>query len=115
MLRRSHEVRLYPTKAQERALVRQLGLHRQLYNAALEERREAWRMARVSIYYEAQAAQLKEIRRLDSDFAKLNHSAAARTLKRASRAFDAYFARLSRGERPGYPRFKGRVRFNSID
>jgi putative transposase len=39
--------------------------HCDLYNAALEERREAWRMRKVSISYGTQSAQLKEIRRCD--------------------------------------------------
>lgn len=38
--------RLCPTKAQEAALVRILDLTRELYNAALQERRDAWRKAR---------------------------------------------------------------------
>jgi putative transposase len=35
---------------------------RQLYNAALEERREAWRMGRHRVTFYSQDAQLKEIR-----------------------------------------------------
>ena len=38
-----------------------------LYNAALEERREAWRMDQVSISYGMQSAQLKEIRRAEPE------------------------------------------------
>ncbi len=42
--------------------MRLLADHCDLYNAALEERREAWRMRRASISYGTQSAQLKEIR-----------------------------------------------------
>jgi putative transposase len=47
--------------------VRLLADHCDLYNAALPERREAWRMRRVSIGYGTQSAQLKEIRYADPD------------------------------------------------
>ncbi|MFD0850791.1 RNA-guided endonuclease TnpB family protein, partial [Actinomadura adrarensis] len=41
--------------------------HRRMYNAALEERREAWRMCRTGVRYGDQSAQLKHIRAADSE------------------------------------------------
>ena len=48
---RSFKYRLYPNTQQRQALHRILEIHRQLYNAALQERREAWKRCRVSISY----------------------------------------------------------------
>lgn len=45
-MRRSYKFRLRPTSKQEAALASCLEDTRQLYNATLEERREAWRMGR---------------------------------------------------------------------
>ena len=57
--------RLYPNNDQRQALDRILEIHRQVYNAALQERREAWQRCGVSIRYADQANQLKEIRSFD--------------------------------------------------
>ena len=62
-MRRAFEFRAYPTRPQEARAVRLLADHCDLYNAALEERREAWRMHRVSICYSVQSSQLKDIRK----------------------------------------------------
>jgi hypothetical protein len=61
-VRRSFKFRAYPTCPQERRAARLLADHCDLYNAALEERREAWRMGQHSITYGMQSGQLREIR-----------------------------------------------------
>ncbi len=37
------------------------------------------------------------------------------TLRRLNRAFEGFFRRVKAGARPGYPRFKGRARFDSVE
>jgi putative transposase len=64
-VKRAYKLRAYPTRPQQGRAVRLLADHCDLYNAALQERREAWRMQRVSISYGDQSAQLKEIRAAD--------------------------------------------------
>ena len=59
-VRRAFKFRAYPTRPQEGRAARLLADHCDLYNAALEERREAWRMRRASVSYGMQSAQLKE-------------------------------------------------------
>jgi putative transposase len=112
---RSYAYRLYPTKAQTAALERALETHRQLYNAALQERRDAWRLCHKSINYYDQANQLKAIRQFDEDAAWLNYSSIQQTLRRLDRAFAAFFRRVRAGQAPGYPRFKSKRRFNSVE
>jgi putative transposase len=101
-----------------------------LYNAALQERREAWRMRTVRISYSHQSAQLKEIRAADRDGqGRHSFTAQQQTLRRLNVVFSAYFQRVrgaeqanqagGRGERPkrwkvGYPRFKPYQRFNQV-
>jgi putative transposase len=55
-VRRAYKFRAYTTSAQEARAMRLLADHCDLYNAALEERREAWRMRRASITHGAQSA-----------------------------------------------------------
>jgi hypothetical protein len=61
-VRRAYKFRAYPTRPQEGRAARLLRDHCDLYNPALEERREAWRARKVSVSYATQSAQLKEIR-----------------------------------------------------
>ena len=113
-MQRGYRYRLYPSKAQAHALDRILEGHRHLYNAALQERREAWRMRQVSVTYYMQANQLRELRTFDAEVAALNYSSCQQTLRRLEKAFQAFFRRVQEGEKPGYPRFKSRHRFHSV-
>jgi putative transposase len=96
--------------------VRLLADHCDLYNAALEERRQAWRMRRVSISYGMQSAQLKEIRRADPDGqGRHSFTAQQQSLRRLDAVFSAFCERARAGERkPGYPRFKPYSRFDQV-
>ena len=113
MQRRTFKYRLYPTKEQTGLLEHQLSEARSLYNAALQERRDAWQMQGVSRNYYDQANQLKEIR--DAGNLRLaNFSACQDVLRRVDKTFRAFFRRIRAGEKAGYPRFKPRDRFNSF-
>jgi hypothetical protein len=59
--RKAYLYRLYPTEEQAHALQHQLDVARELYNACLLERREAYGMARLTLNYYDQANQLKEV------------------------------------------------------
>jgi len=92
-----------------------LNAHRQLYNAALEERREAWRHG-VTIRYGGQSAQLTEIRRADPDGqGRWSFTSQQQTLRRLDRAFQGFFQRVRAGRTAGYPRFKSTARWDSVD
>jgi putative transposase len=112
-VRRTFKFRMRPTVAQHASLDACLRDHRTLYNAALEERREAWRR-RVGIRYGDQAAQLSEVRAECPEQARWSYSSQQATLRRLSVAFDGFFRRVKAGEKPGYPRFKGRDRWDSV-
>jgi len=113
-VRRASKFRVYLTRPQEGRAARLLADHCDLYNAALEERREAWRIRRVSVSYDMQSAQLKEIRRADPH-GQGRHSFAAQqqTLRRLRTVFAAFYARAQKGK-AGYPRFKPYSRFSQV-
>ena len=106
--------RVYPTKRQEGVLFHWLNLHRELYNAALQERREAYRKCGVSIGYNAQQNVLPEIKVFRPDLIPLGSQALQETLRRVDRGMKAFFRRIKAGEKPGYPRFRGSDRFDSF-
>jgi putative transposase len=113
-MRRAFKFRAYPTRPQDGRAVRLLADHCDLYNAALEERREAWRMDQVSISYGMQSAQLKEIRRADPEGqGRHSFTAQQQTLRRLNTVFAAFYARAEMGK-AGYPRFKPYRRFSQV-
>jgi putative transposase len=114
-VRRSYKFLLRPTCKQADALAACLEDVRVLYNAALEERREAWRMGRHRITYYDQSPQLKEIRAADPSYLRWSFECERSALRRLDRAFQAFFRRVKAGEKPGYPRFKGRGWFDSVE
>ena len=118
-MKRAYRLRAYPTRPQEGRAVRLLADHCDLYNAALQERREAWRMGNRSVAYGDQSAQLKEIRAADPDGqGRHSFTAQQQTLRRLNAVFAAYFRRVrdakGKERRVGYPRFKPRQRFDQV-
>src|SRR5215470_11428122 len=113
VIKKNFKYRLYPTSAQVVALDGQLVEACLLYNAALQERRDAWRIARKSLGYCDQANQLKEIR-TNGDLALANFSCCQDVLRRVDKAFNAFFGRVQNGQNPGYPRFRPVSRYDSI-
>ena len=61
-MRFTYKYRLYPNQAQVQFLENQLHEACDLYYAALQERRDAWKVCRKSTNYYDQANQLKPIR-----------------------------------------------------
>ena len=118
-MRRAWKLRAYPTRPQEGRAVRLLADHCDLYNAALQERREAWRMRHLSVSYGDQSAQLKAIRAADPDGqGRHSFTAQQQTLRRLNVVFAAYLkhVRAVKGHkrRVGYPRFKPYQRFDQV-
>src|SRR5258708_4476462 len=111
---KAFKYRLYPTRNQREALQFILDRNRELYNAALEERREAWRMSRVSISYNDQSAQLPEIKEIRPEYKEIYSQILQDTLKRVDKAFKNFFRRVKKGEKAGYPRFQGYDRYDSF-
>ncbi len=111
---RSHRYKLRPTQRQSRMLMAWLALTRELYNAALQEKRDAWKkcQARVTMY--DQMHSLAEIRIARPEFQRIPVVVLRGALRQLNRAFGAFFRRVKSGEKPGYPRFKAARRFNTI-
>ena len=114
MSKQAYKFRLYPTRKQEALLTWTLDRCRELYNAALQERRDAYRMAGKSITYYDQANQLPEIKAIRPEYQDIHSQVLQDVLRRAKKAFDAFFRRCKNGVEPGYPRFQGKNRYDSF-
>ena len=113
-IRRAYKFRLYPTRDQAEKLERVLDRCRELYNAALEERREAYRMAGKTVRYYEQKRQLPGVKEVRPEYRQVGSQVLQDVIQRVERAFAAFFRRCKAGETPGYPRFRGRERYDSF-
>jgi putative transposase len=118
-MKKAYMFRIYPNKNQEVTMVRTLNTCRHLYNDALAERKKQAELNRLKkqfdvfpwgkpewIFYEDQANDLSEYK---TDFQKETHSQVLQNvLKRVQKSMENFF----RGS--GYPRFKGRNRYDSF-
>ena len=115
VVQRAFKFRSYPTSKQHDALGLMCAAHAELYNAGLQERRDAWAMRKTSISVSSQMLQLRAIRTLRPDQAVWSFTSQQQTLRRLDKAFAAFFRRVKAGEAPGYPRFRAASRFDSVD
>lgn len=111
--RKAFVYRLYPTRVQEQALLTVLDLTRELYNAALEERRAAWRKGKSLTAYD-QMKLLGEVKAVRPEYQGVYAQVLQDTLKRLDKAFQSFFSRAKSGKKAGYPRFKGRGWWDSF-
>jgi putative transposase len=112
---RTYKYRLYPSASQEKNLFRVFDAARSLYNMALELRKVAWQI-------EQRSVPLKELYELGKHYREtfpyaqqMFSQTAQSVIEQVNAAFQAFFRRVKSGKKPGYPRFKGRNRFNSVE
>lgn len=91
-----------------------LGSFCDLYNAALQQRIEAYRRQGKTLRYVDQANELKAVRAVDEGLASYSFSAEQQVLRRLDKAFKAFFARVKRGK-AGFPRFRAKSMFDSAE
>ena len=96
-------------------MLRVLGCLRFLYNACLQERRDAYK-AGVKVSKSTQEKAITVIKNDPGcpDYANIHTHLLQDVVKRVDRSFQNFFDRVKAGKKPGYPRFKGRDRYNTF-
>lgn len=111
---KTFKYRIYPTKAQETQLEQQLEICRWVYNKVLGTRKDAYEKDGVSLNYYDTKKLLPEWKKVEPKF-KLVHSMVLQDIVlRVDLAYRAFFRRVKAGEEPGFPRFKGKGRYDSM-
>src|ERR671926_1322777 len=100
-MHKAFKYRLYPTVKQAEQLTDVLNKCRELYNAALEERREAYRMTGASLSYNDQAGELPGLKDACPEYKQVGSQVLQNVLKRVELAFQAFFRRATAGEKAG--------------
>jgi putative transposase len=114
-MKRTERIRLYPTPHQAAGLSRMLDVTRDLYNALLQQRRDAYRLRRVSLTAKMQYAELTELRAEDTRVRSVYRESEDAVLHRLDKAMRAFFRRVRRGQAPGFPRYKGPSRWRQLE
>jgi len=112
-MHRTFKYRLRPTDSQRKKLEWTLDRCRDLYNAGLEDRILAYRHGHNRSYVE-QSRELPGVKEVRPEYSEISAYVSRNVLVRLDRAYKAFFRRCKSGETPGYPRFKGRDRYDSF-
>jgi putative transposase len=102
------------SKLVEEKLLLHLDLCRELYNAALQERRDAWKLNKINVTYQDQQNVLPEIKAVRPEYIGIHSQVLQDVLKRLDKSFQNFFRRVKSGDKPGFPRFKGKNFFDSF-
>jgi putative transposase len=129
---KAYKYRISCNKATTDKLYGVLTLCRQLYNAALQERRDAYEMlverhpdyydkeqrkhltCEHAIGYYEQKRELLAIKEIRPEYQDIASHVLQDVILRVKHAYDNFFRRVKSGEQPGYPRFQGRNRCTSF-
>lgn len=111
---KTYKYRLYPTKKQKQLLADTLEYCRVLYNCGLEQRKIAYKQFGVSLHRLSQQAELLEIKEYLPEYKKIHSQVLQEVIFRIDKSFQNFFRRLKTGEKPGYPRYKGRGWYDSF-
>ena len=114
MSRKTFKYRLYPNRQQRERLQTTLDLCRELYNAGVA-RAERWLQSRPGeAQIQSQADQLPDIKAFRTDVARSSSQVLQDVLHRVDKTFAILFPPSQMHQKPGFPRFKGRHRYDSF-
>lgn len=114
-MNKAYRYRIYPTKGQQRLLNQMLEECRWLYNRTLGYRIYAYEQEeRTADWYETKRLIPVYKKTIRPTLSKVYSQVLQNVTERVDLAFKAFFRRLKSGETPGFPRFKGKGRYDSI-
>ena len=106
--------RLYPKRSQATALNKQLDACRWVYNHFLEMRKKSWEDEQQGLGRYDQTGTLPELKK-EHEFLNDAYSQCLQNVAvRVDLSFRAFFRRVKAGDKPGYPRFRGKFRYDSF-
>jgi putative transposase len=112
---KTFKYRLRPTKKQIRIMNHWLDECRWLYNHFLEERITTYEDLGVSISFNGQAIALPDLKRERHTLDDVHSQVLVDVAKRVDRSFKNFYRRVREAkEKPGFPRFQGKGRYNSF-
>ena len=114
IIRKSFLYRLKPTKKQAKLFQVHLDGCRWLYNELLEQRKLAYEELGISLTKYQQLMFLPELKIEKPELTAIHSQVIQNVVDRLDKAFGAFFRRCKAGETPGFPRFRGMHRYESL-
>lgn len=113
-MKKTFKYRINPSKKQTTLLNQMLNECRWLYNHLLEQRKTAWEQNQETLSCFDQCNFFTQLKQEHPSLSIVHSQVLQNVATRIDLAFQAFFRRIKRGEKPGYPRFKGRFRYDSF-
>jgi len=111
---KAYKFRIYPTKSQRTKMEQTLDLCRWTYNKTLEIRKNAWENEGKSLSKYETNNLLPEWKADKPELKDVFSQVLQNVHERVDLALKAFLRRVKAGEKPGYPRFRGRGRYDSF-
>jgi putative transposase len=111
---KTYQYRLTPTKGQVRLLEQTLELCRWVYNETLAYRKQIWEQQRLHIEPGKTNALLASWKTSHPELKRIHYHVLQDIQKRVHRACESFVRRINRGQKAGFPRFKGRGWYDSF-
>ncbi len=111
---KAFQYKLYPSRPQERKLEATRETCRRWYNDLLAERKTAYEERKETIGKYEQLRRVKEHKASNPWAAEVHSHVLQVVVADLDKAFQAFFRRVKSGEKAGYPRFRGRNRYDSF-
>lgn len=110
MVEYSYKFRLYPNREQENQILRTFGCCRFVFNHYLVLRRDTYQQTGETLNYYACARDLTSLKQKEETIwlKEADATALQSALRDLEDAYQHFFCRLQKGEKPGYPRFKSK-------
>ena len=110
----TYKFRLNPTHRQRTLLNNTLELCRWVYNETLATRKNAWEQEQKSVSCYDTIKMLPRWKKEKPELLQVYSQVLQEVCNRVDLAFSAFFRRVKAGEKPGYPRFRGRGWYDSF-
>ena len=114
MHKKTYKYRIYPTGKQERTMLAILESCRWLYNQLLEQRKTLWETQKKGISCYGQITEIPRFTIGNTSLENVYSQTKQNIAVRIDLAFKAFFRRCKAGEKPGYPRFRGKGWYDSF-
>jgi putative transposase len=113
-MRKTFQYKAELSPSTEKGLNDWLSLCRDLYNACIEQRKDAWERCGKRVDWVKQANELVVLKADFPQYKKVGSQVLQDVVRRADKSFKNFFRRVRQGQKPGYPRYKGRDRYDSF-
>ncbi|MDP2908145.1 MAG: transposase, partial [Nanoarchaeota archaeon] len=114
VVKRVYNYRIFPSKSISKKLEKTLNSCRYLYNAELEYEKQLWFSNRKYASKEDLNNLIPDWKAINPNLRKVHSQVLQNISDRLVKSFENFFSRVGRSEKPGFPRFKSKERYDSF-